>query len=374
MAQHVQPTNNGLETFEYQWYHTHMAMALVRMINSIPQAAARMQNNTVPRVYTAYTCLQEMARTQRALANGLAPNAGPVIGLMHQLNALWMRAHRIFMFYFADQPLTSIQNFVLDGALPQYFPANEITGWEGAWRGYVIKDQCENLETLLRYCCTNKLWEAHKGVIRSDSLLLQVVFERLLKWPLPDRMPMPAKFFKSYDGLNLVEPTALWEYESALEVLPELIKAVRDMFQPNPLEDIQARLGSVREPKDVPYEIALEIHQVWRQMNIALEIANKFEAYKRRTNVFYEQIGENLLPDIPAVAWLERLLEICNKYTFYQWYDVTMNMVSIGGSGIETADVGGMGVGDVDYGMVQVARQAFLNNETVKFMTAPKDM
>jgi len=146
------------------------------------------------------------------------------------------------------------------------------------------------------------------------------------------------------------------------------------MLQPNPLADISARLEGVTNVQDVPYEIALEIHQVWRQLNIALEIATKLDGYKQRTNAFYQQIGENLLPDIPAVAWLDDILEKCNKYPFFGWYDTTMNMVSVGGSGIQTVDVGGMGVGNVDYGMVQVARQAFLHNDTVKFMTGPKDM
>ena len=156
-------------------------------------------------------------------------------------------------------------------------------------------------------------------------------------------------------------------------MLNELCKTVKTTFEsdPSPLEQIDAKLQGVTDEKDVPYEIALEIHQAWRQITIAVEIAQKYDSYRLRINS--SQLPNIPVPDLPPtpVAWFKRVYHACNQYQFFRWYEATMAMVSMSGFGVGTVD---LGLQDANYGMIQVARQAFLNNDTVQFMMKPRDM
>ena len=51
---------------EHRWYHTHMTMALIRIITAIPEANSIMTGDSTTRIYTKYMCLEEMVRQQRA--------------------------------------------------------------------------------------------------------------------------------------------------------------------------------------------------------------------------------------------------------------------------------------------------------------------
>lgn len=366
--------NSQIEYYEFLWYHRLMAMALVRIINAIPEAATCMLPDKVPRVYTVYMCLEEMERQQNAVAKNVSRDAGAFTDVIPRLDYVFLHAHRVFMFLLAEQPLKNIRDLALEGpahfpTLRQDFPATKVVLWAGRLRQYLTINDCKHFKTLLRYCCTNKLWEAHKEFICKHDSLLQIVVERLLKWALPDRTQQDLLFFSSPDpdGLHLIEPTESWDYKSCIEVLSELIQSV--VLSGGYLKIIQARLAGITDFKAVTRETASEIHRMWRQLHITLQIAKKYEDYRKRVNEAAEEMNGQLqagqqqpLLEDPAgnFSFLQLVYDASNTYQFFGWYESTLSMLKMKGSPVD--------VGADDFDMMQVARIALENDDTFSFV------